>query len=335
MKHIKPSRPFPNAKHQAITLDEHCQVLRIADLTGDGMMTFYQVLPGVSVVTNDFHMKSCESGFQPDRDILCIDHCREGRIEQEIQSGVYSYFQAGDLKVDRRLHHCGRMEMPTKHFHGISIVFDLKLANKSLQDAMPGFPVDLYAIQQKYCDDQHPFVIPGEPSIEHIFSELYTVPLQIKPFYLRVKILELLLYLDALELSPHNKETRPYFYRRQVEKVKEIQKFLTDHFTEHYTLEYLAKRFDLPLTAMKSCFKSIYGNSIFAYVRTLRMHHAAKLLREDHALSIAEIAGAVGYESPGKFSAAFKAVMGNTPLAYRKFPVQLEAFRPDGEEDLQ
>ena len=316
---------------QQIT-ETNCRVARISDITGDRMMTFYEVLPGVSVIYNDFHMSSCESNFRPDCDMLCIDHCREGRIEQEMEKGAYTYFKAGDLKVDRRVHHTGHMEMPTKHFHGISIVFDMKQAAKSLPEAMAGFPVDLYSIQQKYCDDKHPFVIPDDPSIEHIFSELYTIPLKIKNYYLRVKIFELLLFLDALELSSAHKEERPYFYKAHVEKVKAIHKLLMENVAEHYTLDDLAKRFDIPLTTMKSCFKSIYGNSIFAYMRIYRMNSAANLLREQKDLSIAQIAGMVGYDSPGKFSSAFKDVIGDAPLAYRKFPVHTENLWPVGED---
>ncbi|MGL6201695.1 MAG: helix-turn-helix domain-containing protein [Lachnospiraceae bacterium] len=319
-------------KYQTIVEDENCLAARISDVFGDGMMTFYKILPGVSVIYNDFHMASCESDFKPDYDMLCIDHCREGRIEQEVEKGVYTYFEAGDLKVDRRIHHIGHMEMPTKHFHGISIAFDMKQAIKSLPEAMNGFPVDLYSIQHKYCDDKHPFVISGEPSIEHIFSELYAIPLEIKNYYLRVKVFELLLFLDALELSPGTREERPYFYKTQVEKIKTIHKLLTENITEHYTLKDLARRFDIPLTTMKSCFKSIYGNSIFAYMRNYRMNHAANLLREQKDLSIAQIAGMVGYDSPGKFSTAFKDIIGDTPLVYRKFPGQAVNFWPDGED---
>ncbi len=332
MKQEKITGPFPNAKNQAVVEDGSCCVARISDATGDGMMTFYKVLPGISVIYNDFHMSYCESGFQPDCDMLCIDHCREGRIEQEVEKGAYTYFEAGDLKVDRRINHMGHIEMPTKHYHGISIAFDMKKAVKSLPEAMPGFPVDLYSIQQKYCDDKHPFVIPAEPSIEHIFSELYTIPVKIRKYYLRVKIFELLLFLDALELSPDNKKERPYFYKTQVEKIKAIHKFMKKNISEHYTLDILAKRFDIPLTTMKSCFKSVYGNSVFAYMRIYRMNYAANLLREQKDLSIAQIAGMVGYDSPGKFSSAFREVIGNTPLAYRKLPVHAVNLWPDGED---
>lgn len=62
-------------------------------------------------------------------------------------------------------------------------------------------------------------MIHNEPGIEHIFSELYFVPQQIKGDYYKVKAMELLLYLDALQFSD-SKEDRPYFYKGQVEKSK-------------------------------------------------------------------------------------------------------------------
>lgn len=313
-------RLFSRGNYTAIVEDAYCRIYRINDATGDGLMTFYNVFPGVSVICSDFHMLSCESAFQPDCDMLCIDHCREGRMEQEVEAGTYSFLKAGDLKVDRRIHHAGHVGFPLQHFHGISIIFQMEQATKALPEEMKGFPVDLYAIQKKYCNDQHPFVIPAEPCIEHIFSELYTVPVQIKEYYFKVKIFELLLYLDALEITD-TKEERPYFYKTQVEKIKAIHKLLTENLEKHYTLEQLSAQFDLSLTTMKYCFKSTYGNSLFAYMRVYRMNYAANLLRQERDLSIAEIAGKVGYDSPGKFSTAFRDVMGSAPLAYRKFVV--------------
>ncbi len=48
-------------------------------------------------------------------------------------------------------------------------------------------------------------------SIEHIFADLYAVPEQIKLPYFKVKILELLLYLEALEFTEPKME-KPYFF---------------------------------------------------------------------------------------------------------------------------
>lgn len=183
---------------QNLVESDDCKVMRLSDNSGEGMMTLYHVFPGVFLMYNDFHMKECVSGFQTDMDLLCIDHCREGRIEQEVGQNAFSYLEAGNLRVDRRIHHSGKVEFPLCHYHGISIGFQVETAAKEIPASMKGFSVDLYELQKKYCSDRTPYVIPGEPAIEHIFSELYNVPVKIKKDYFKIKVLELLLYLDAL-----------------------------------------------------------------------------------------------------------------------------------------
>ena len=81
---------------------------------------------------------------------------------------------------------------------------------------------------------------------------------------------------------------------------------------------YDAERFQISLTGMKNCFKEVYGDSMYSYLRRYRMNIAATMLRQDSKKGIAEIAGAVGYESPSKFATAFRQVMGQTPMEYRK-----------------
>ena len=151
---------------QGIVETDDCKVMRLNDSSGDGTMTLYQVFPGVFLMYNDFHMKQCVSGFQTDMDLLCIDHCREGRIQQEAGAGAYSYLEAGDLRVDQRIHHNGKVTFPLCHYHGISIGFQMSIASKEIPAHMKDFSVDLYELQKKYCSDTKPFVIPGEPAIE-------------------------------------------------------------------------------------------------------------------------------------------------------------------------
>ena len=302
---------------QSIIESDDCKIMRLKDDSGEGMMTLYSVFPGVFLMYNDFHMKECISDFQTQSNLLCIDHCREGRIEHEIEKNAFCYLKAGDLRVDRRSNHSGKVEFPLCHYHGISIGFQIDVASKELPEYIKDFPVNLYELQKKYCSDKNPFVIPGEPAIEHIFSELYNVPLKIKKDYFKIKVLELLLYLDALDLSGHIEE-RPYFYKGQVEKIKAIQSFLTQDLTKNYTLEELSKRFDIALTPMKNCFKAVYGSPIYTYVRNYRMNYAAGLLKSDKSLKVSEIAGLVGYDSPSKFTSAFHQTMKKTPLEYRK-----------------
>lgn len=304
---------------QAIPLAESngCSVYQFRNESGEGTITVYEVFPGVALAYNDFHMRYYDSEFRPGRDIFCIDHCREGRLEYPAKNNAYSYVEAGDLKLDRRLTHTGHFEFPLAHYHGAMVSIDMEIACKSLPLEIKDFPVDLRTLQAKYCKDIYPMVIHGACSIEHIFGELYAVPEQIKRPYFKIKILELFLYLEALEL-PKNSEQKPYFYKTQIEKIKAIQMFLAEHMDETFTQEELSARFDIPLTPMKRCFKSVYGTSIGNWLLQYRMNQAAVLLRGERKISVAEIAGLVGYDSPSKFAIAFRKIMGMSPTEYRK-----------------
>ena len=68
---------------------------------------------------------------------------------------------------------------------------------------------------------------------------------------------------------------------------------------------------------MKNLFKAVYDTSIAAHIKEHRMEHAAKMLLETQD-SIAYIAGAVGYDSQSKFTAAFKEAYQATPREYQK-----------------
>lgn len=293
-----------------------CSVYQFRNTTGDGTMTCYEIFPGAMLSFNDFHVAYFDSSYVPGREMFVIDHCREGKMEYLAAENAYAYVGAGDMKLDRRLTHTGRFTFPSSHYHGLSVAFDLSVAAEALSDEVKDFPVDLRKLQEKFCPGIYPNVIREGGTAGHIFGELYQVPEKIRIPYFKIKIMELLLYLDALEL-PKKQEERPYYYKTQVEKIKSIQAFLIEHVSENYTLEELSDRFEIPLTGMKSCFKSVYGTSIKAWLTDHRMNQAAELLRMDRSKNIAEIAGMVGYDSASKFAIAFRKIMGMSPLEYR------------------
>lgn len=304
--------------NQAVPLAQSngCTVYQLKNETGEGTITMYEVFPGVVLAYNDFHMQYFDSDFVPGRDVFCIDHCREGRLEYVARDNAYSYVEAGDLKLDLRLTHTGHFEFPLAHYHGAMVSFDMETAVEALPGEMRDFPVDLRKLREKYCVDRYPRVLRGLASVEHIFGELYAVPGKIRLPYFKIKVLELLLYLEALELQEDAGE-RPYFYKTQVEKVKAIEEFMRRNMDAGFTQEDLAKRFDIPLTTMKRCFKSVFGVSPGTWLLQYRMNQAAVYLRQEKEVNVSEIAGRVGYDSPSKFAMAFRRVMGMSPVEYR------------------
>ncbi len=306
-------------KQGAILLaqSEGCSVWQFRNETGDGTMTTYEIFPGCILSFNDFHMGSFESSYVAGRRLFAIDHCREGRMEYTPEDNMLAYTEAGDMKLDLRMRHTGTFVFPSHHYHGLTVAFDRDLGARSLPQEFKDFPVTLESLIARWQLGAYPRVVHSADLLEHIFGELYRVPEKIRIPYFKVKILELLLYLDAMAL-PAEERPPPYFYKTQVEKVKAIHDFLTDHISENFTREELSRRFDFPMTAMKTCFRSVYGSAIGAWLTDHRMDQAAELLIGRRDLSVAEIGGRVGYDNAGKFTEAFKRVMKQTPSQYRK-----------------
>mgnify|MGYP001228115077 CR=1 FL=1 len=103
----------------------------------------------------------------------------------------------------------------------------------------------------------------------------------------------------------------------QVKIIREIHDDLAQHMDRRVTIEELAHRYLINPTTLKTVFKEVYGSSLAAHMKEHRMERAAALLRETD-LSVAEIAGQVGYESQSKFTAAFKEQFGQLPKEYRR-----------------
>ena len=67
-------------------------------------------------------------------------------------------------------------------------------------------------------------------------------------------------------------------------------------------------------TLLKGRFRALFGTSVFAYLRQIRMEEARRLLLERH-LNVTEVAQRVGYANPSKFAAAFRRQFGKSPSA--------------------
>ena len=103
----------------------------------------------------------------------------------------------------------------------------------------------------------------------------------------------------------------------QLETIRAVHDYLTQHLSSRMTIEELSKRFLMNPSTMKALFKSVYGSSLASHIREHRMEHAARLLIEGDE-NVAQVARSVGYESQSKFSTEFHKAYGVLPTEYRK-----------------
>jgi AraC-like DNA-binding protein len=291
----------------------------VENKTGNGVVTYYDVFDGIEVYYNDFHMSD---GFVKQnishRDIIEINHCREGRFECAFKSGGWAYLCEGDLAINVLNNTKGEAYFPLSHYHGISIIIDVPKATKTFERLLDSFgiKVNIKNIKENASSSNGYFIIRTSETIEHVFSELYNVPNEMREGYIKVKIMELLMFLCNINMDNLYKE-RQYFSRKQVKKIREIRDFLVENLETRFTLVQLSKKFSISMTSMKNAFKEIYGTPIVTYMREYRIQVAAKTLRNSD-LSISQISEDVGYQNPAKFTEAFQKIMKCSPSEYRK-----------------
>ena len=295
---------------------ELVQTYRIANESGEGRVTIETVFPGVELCYNDMHLAWCNQEQSAAQNVIEINHCRVGRYECSFGENSCCYLAAGDFAVSAGTRKKSASCFPLRHYHGITILLDLDALQPETRQLMAVFGIDLDAIRQYICTENRCCILRDDPAVEHIFSELYAVRPPEKAGHRRLKVLELLLFLTELDSRAGTQQTA-YFNCRQVECAKQAAARMTRDLRSRYTIEQLAQEAGLSPTALKVCFKGVYGTSIYAYLREYRLQTAQKLLAETDA-SVAEIAHQVGYENPNKFSSAFRQMCGLTPTEYRK-----------------
>lgn len=295
---------------------DECTIYRIISNTGKALITNYKVFHGIEVCYNNMNIGFCEENKYLYENTLEINHCREGRFECELYDGTYAYLEPGDLSVNCLINRPKKSYFPISHYNGISILINIDKANSVIPKLLEDISIDLPKIKEALCSNNRVFIMRSTDSIQHIFSELYMVPNKIKMGYLKLKVLELLLFLSAVNPYEVHKEPQ-YLIKTHVDSVKQIHNYMIANIDKRFTLEQLSSMFSMPLTTMKQSFKTVYGNPIYSYMKSYRMQQAAKLLRESNE-SITEIALEVGYKNAGKFSNAFKSTMNILPSEYRK-----------------
>ena len=179
---------FSQQNMNLLCRDESCSVYQMKNETGDGTATYYEVYPGIGVMYNDFHMASCPPRRFDNIHNISIHHCREGRIEWEVSNGAYLYLASGDIMLDSSATENNHCSFPVSHYHGITVTISVPEAVEGLGDLLSLFSIDLEQIEQQFALKTRPFIMHGNSVPDHVISELYQVPDNIRLEYLRVKI---------------------------------------------------------------------------------------------------------------------------------------------------
>lgn len=281
---------------------------------GKGSIEAYALFPGVEVSYNTFTGSRAEFHHAASDQIMELYYCRKGRIGWNMRHDLSVYLGAGDLTIHSAA--CcadSAMMFPLDYSQGISVSADLSLLKTDCPEILTEAGIDLQQFQEKFCGEK-PVAVRSNQELERIFAPLFEVEKRLRRPWLKLKIQELFLYLNTFPLT--GKELSQYA-SQQTDLIREIHDLLISHPERRYTIEQLSRRYLMNTSTLKEVFRRVYGQPIAAYMKEYRMRQAMILLRTTDE-QISEIAGKMGYETPGKFSKAFKDIARMLPTEYRK-----------------
>lgn len=282
---------------------------------GDSRIKTYELSPGIRLTHRAEHTDHSFFDTSVNENVIEIHHCREGRMECLYRDG-YLYLMPGDLAIE--LVSCDTKDFvfPLRHYHGITVSIDTAIAPKCFSCFLKDVNVQPMKVAKRLCGERPYFVIRSRDYIEHIFSEMYSVPCKNKIGYYKIKLLELFLVLSGIDPDENSLNNRTVS-ASQVELAKGAAAFISDNTDRHISVASLSQRFHVSATYLQNTFKGVFGVPVYSYARINKMNLAAlRLIRTDK--TVMEIAGELGYDNAGKFAAAFRDVMNESPLQYRK-----------------
>lgn len=143
--------------------------------------------------------------------------------------------------------------------------------------------------------------------------------------FLESKALELL----ALQLSQFeqlkNREAKHQLKKDDLDKMYQVREILTGNLESQLSLRELAHMVGTNEFNLKRDFKIAFGNTVYGYLNEYKMERAKSLLLEKD-ITIAELAGKMGYKYATHFSSAFKKYFGYLPNKIRSGKLSLIFF---------
>jgi AraC-like DNA-binding protein len=138
-----------------------------------------------------------------------------------------------------------------------------------------------------------------------------------RPYY-KLKCEELLCHTLALLLQREATAPRNV-HARDLQALYAVKRRLHSFTESAPSIAALARQASMSAPTLRHLFKQTFGQTVFAYYQTQRMHEAARLLREQH-LSVAEVGYQVGFTNLSHFARVFKRYQGLTPKRYAASP---------------
>ncbi len=292
--------------------EENATVMVIRNRTGEGTMRCFDTIPGVTLSYNSLRMDTCYQQVSPMEGYISLNYCREGCFQVTLDNGSVYFLGEGDIVISDP----GRAVItdsrcPSGIFEGFTVTLEISLVSEWISKN-----ASWISTSWLYTPTEDPVVIiPNVKEIWHLAEGFYGRSIENNRPLRIIKVLEL---LEMLSYHICDASAVEYYSMSIIQATERVYSHILKDPTARLTLGELCSRFGISKSSLSDCFRSIYGTSPVKLVREKRIRYAAKLIREYPKKNIGDIASEVGYDNASKFSSAFREVMNELPLEYRK-----------------
>lgn len=291
---------------------------------GLGMMKMVRLRPGFMLGIGNFRLSQVLTvPYEMQISPIVFGSCLLGRVRYSIESeeGPHELcYESGQSFISYIPKHQGVAKPPSDLVITLLGVYaETPFLQTLLADQFDVLAPDMRRLisgdEQRYCCR----TALTTPDIQTIIRQIFECPYKgpLRRLYLESKALELItinLAQTTVEpvcagrgccpLRPHERE-RVHQARELVERDLQNPPKLLD----------LARTVGMPHPKLNSCFREAFGTTVFGYLRDIRLNRA-KMLLDEGAMNVSEVAYEVGYSSLSHFAKAFKNQFGDLPCRY-------------------
>ena len=292
---------------------------------GNGYMYMIKLRPGLILGIGDFLLTenievSFDYAFSPVVLAFSLSGCMYYSLSTNEKTGNYHAYAPGRCIIAYFPEWRGVARPPVNHpVSCVEIYMDPVLFNsfmKGVHNQIPGNMRDLIGGNNEqiyYQETASSFAC--NAAIQQLLDCPYKGSL--RKLYLESKTLELITHSMARFIIPSPATGKPQLRPHEIERIQYARELVGRDLQNPPKLLDLARTVGLPHSKLNSCFRELYGTTIFGYLREIRLNKARSFLDEGR-MNVTEVAYAVGYSSLSHFAKAFKKQHGTAPGNYLK-----------------
>ena len=118
--------------------------------------------------------------------------------------------------------------------------------------------------------------------------------------------------LAAIVKNQQDEAARFGLAKPEFDRAHEVRRILEGNLIDPPSLDALSRQVGINVTTMSEQFKSVFGTTVFAFVRNRRLELAQAMLRSQ-SIPVSQVGYRVGFSNPGAFATAYRRHFGRPP----------------------